>query len=68
MAIENATNMLRESNPSGLDKELLLPSLRAKVENEERQPTGSDSKKIFTTLNEIGDMLQVHNDDIITEL
>ena len=68
MAIENATQMLKESNPSGLDKRLLLPSIRVKQEEEERTPTGSDSKKIFTVLNQISDMLQVHNDDIVEEL
>ena len=68
MAIENATQMLKESNPSGLDKRLLLPSIRVKQEEEERTPTGSDSKKIFTVLNQLGDMLQVHNDDIVEEL
>ena len=60
--------MLKESNPSGLDKRLLLPSIRVKQEEEERTPTGSDSKKIFTVLNQISDMLQVHNDDIVEEL
>lgn len=68
MAIENATQMLKESNPSGLDKRLLLPSIRVKQEEQERTPTGSDSKKIFTVLNQISDMLQVHNDDIVEEL
>ena len=48
MAIEDATNQLRNENQSGLDKRLLLPTVAA----EQTQQGQSQSDKLFKSLNE----------------
>jgi len=68
MAIENATQNLRDNNPSGLDKSLLLPSVREQMEQQNQNPVGGDSQKIFKVLNDIAGLIDDGNLAIVDAL
>lgn len=64
MAIEDATNQLRNENQSGLDKRLLLPTVAA----EQTQQGQSQSDKLFKSLNELTVTFSDKTDLVIDQL
>lgn len=64
MAIEDATNQLRNENQSGLDRRLLLPTVAA----EQTQQGQSQSDKLFKSLNELTVTFSDKTDLVIDQL
>tara|TARA_B100001057_G_C22862029_1_gene954911 strand:+ start:1349 stop:3109 length:1761 start_codon:yes stop_codon:yes gene_type:complete len=64
MAIDNATQNLKNNNESGLDRRLLLPS----VEAQQAQSSQSSGQLLFRSLNELTVTLADKNDMIIDQL
>ena len=64
MSIEEATKNLQSNNTSGLDRRLLLPSVRA----EEDRSKQTDSQLLFRSINELTVVISDKNDMIIDQL
>ena len=64
MAIDNATQNLKDNNQSGLDRRLLLPS----VEAQQTQANQSTGQLLFRSLNELTVTIADKNDMIIDQL
>ena len=67
MAIEKATNELKNQNPSGLDRRLLLPSVEAK-ESAEQADSQTTQGGLFKSLNNLAVTISDKSDLIIDQL
>lgn len=63
--IDKATENLKNSNPSGLDRRLLLPSVEAKAASEQEETQG---QQLFKSINQMTATLSDKNDIIIDQL
>ncbi len=63
--IDKATENLKNTNPSGLDRRLLLPSVEAKTASEQEETQG---QQLFKSINQMTATLSDKNDIIIDQL